>query len=184
MRLISETTRLSSLLIPVLLLAGCSSGPKKEPAKIYAAGEKAAVGSLIYSVVDTQFAPALGDDPNSQRTPQNRFVIVQISVSNSGTTEANIPLMTLIDDNGQQYPELADGTGVPRWMGVLRKVGSAQTEAGNVVFDAPSKHYRLRLTEELDDEISIDIPLSYVHEQMRDMKTTQEPQPMIEIPKK
>ena len=181
--LISGAPRFISILIPALLLAGCSSTPKKE-AKLYAAGEKAAVGPLTYSVVDTLFAPALGEDPASQRTPQNRFVIVQVSVSNSGTTEASIPLMTLIDDNGQQYSELADGTGVPRWLGVIRKVGIAQTEAGNIVFDAPAKHYRLRLTEELDDEVSIDIPLSYIHELQGDMKTTQETSPMIEIPKK
>ena len=184
MRSVSAIGGCSSLLITVLLLSGCSSAPKKETAKVFAAGEKATVGPLIYSVVDTQFAPALGDDPNTQRTPQNRFVIVQVSISNSGTTEANIPLMTLIDDNGQQYPELADGTGVPRWLGLVRKVGTAQTEAGDIVFDAPAKHYKLRLTDELDDEVSIDIPLSYIHEQMRDMKTTQEASPVIDIPKK
>lgn len=173
----------SSVLISALLLAGCSSSSKKE-AKIYGAGEKATVGPLIYSVVDTQFAPVLGEDPNNQRTPQNRFVMVQISVSNSGNAEANIPLMTLIDDSGKQYPELADGTFVPRWLGVIRKVGSAQTEAGDVVFDAPAQHYRLRLTEELDDEVSVDIPLTYIHEEQRDLKTTQDATPMIEIPKK
>jgi len=173
----------SCVLISALLLAGCSSAPKKE-ARVYAAGEKATVGPLIYSIVDTQFAPVLGEDVNNQRTPQNRFVIVQISVSNSSTSDANIPLMTLIDDSGKQFPELADGTGVPRWLGVVRKVSSAQTEAGNVVFDAPAEHYRLRLTEELDDEVSVDIPLSYIHEEQKDLKTTQDAPPMIEIPKK
>ncbi len=166
-----------------MLLAGCSSAPQKE-ARVYAAGEKATVGPLIYSIVDTQFAPVLGEDVNNQRTPQNRFVIVQISVSNSSTSDANIPLMTLIDDSGKQFPELADGTGVPRWLGVVRKVASAQTEAGEIVFDAPAQHYRLRLTEELDDEVSVDIPLSYIHEEQKDLKTTQDAPPMIEIPKK
>jgi hypothetical protein len=172
------------VLIPALLLAACSSTPPKKEAKLFAAGEKATVGSLVYSVVDTTFAPVLGDDPANQRTPQNRFVIVQISVSNSGTTEQNIPALTLVDDSGQTYPELVDGTGIQRWLGVIRKVGSAQTEAGEILFDAPAKHYRLRLTDELDDDVSIDIPLSYIHEEMRDMKSTQEATPMIDIPKK
>ena len=49
---------------------------------------------------------------------------------------------------------------------------SAQTDQGNVVFDAPAKHYRLRLTDETDEtEVAIDVPLSYVHEQMKDLKT-------------
>jgi hypothetical protein len=183
-RYISEKIRLTFGLIPLLLLAGCSSTPAKKEAKIFPAGEKAQVGSLVYSVVDTQFAPVLGEDPTNQRTPQNRFVIVQISVSNSGTTEQNIPALTLVDDQGQTYPELVDGTGVAKWMGVIRKVGSAQTEAGEILFDAPAKHYRLRLTDELDDDVSIDIPLSYIHEEMKDMKTTQDASPMIDIPKK
>lgn len=173
----------SSVLISALLLASCSSAPRKD-AKVFAAGEKATVGPLIYSVVDTQFSPALGDDPNNQRLPKDRFVVIQLSVSNSGNSELSIPAMTLVDDSGQTYPELADGTGVPRWFGVLRKVASTQTESGQVVFDAPAKHYRLRLTDELDDDVSIDIPLSYVHEELRDMKTTQDSGTPIEIPGK
>jgi hypothetical protein len=171
-----------SVLIPVLLLAACSSTPKKE-AKVFAAGEKANVGQLVYSVVDTQFAPSLGDDPATARTPQNRFVIIQVSVSNAGNAEANIPAMTLVDDSGQQFPELVDGTGVQRWMGVVRKVGVAQTESGEILFDAPAKHYKLRLTDETDEEVSIDIPLSYVHEEMKDMKTTLVAPSVIDIPK-
>jgi hypothetical protein len=180
----SEKFRFTLALIPLLFFAGCSSTPAKKEAKIFPAGEKAQVGALVYSVVDTTFAPVLGEDPNNQRTPQNRFVIVQISVSNSGPTEQNIPAMTLVDDSGQQYSELADGTGVQRWLGVIRKVGGAQTEAGEILFDAPAKHYRLRLTDELDEDVSIDIPLSYIHEEMKDMKTTQEASPLIDIPKK
>ncbi|HWE49333.1 MAG TPA: DUF4352 domain-containing protein [Bryobacteraceae bacterium] len=180
----SKKTSFGFGLIPVLLLAGCSSTPAKKEAKVFSAGEKATVGNLVYSVVDTQFAPVLGDDPASQRTPKDRFVVVQISVSNSGSAEANIPALTLVDDSGQTYPELGDGTGVQRWLGVIRKVGATQTESGEVLFDAPAKHYRLRLTDELDDEVSIDIPLSYIHEEMKDMKSTQDASPIIDIPKK
>jgi hypothetical protein len=67
-------------------------------------------------------------------------------------------------------------------------VKPGDTELGTIAFDVPSKHYRLRLTDDLDpDSISIDLPLSFVHEQIGDMKTTLDPalaSPPIETPAK
>jgi hypothetical protein len=162
------------------LLAACSSSEKKD-VKVFGAGEKASVGPLTYAVVDTQIFPQLGDDPTTARNPVNRFYVVQLSVSNSSNADVPIPALTLVDDSGQTYSELGDGTNVPNWLGVIRKVGSGDTELGNIVFDAPSKHYRLRLTDDLDaSDVSIDIPLSFVHEQMRDVTTTSsEPAPVV-----
>jgi hypothetical protein len=75
--------------------------------------------------------------------------------------------MTLVDDAGKVYNELPDGTGVLRWLGVVRSVEPAQTEQGSIVFDAPPVHYRLRLTDETDKEdIYVDLPLNFMHEQM------------------
>ncbi len=76
--------------------------------------------------------------------------------------------MTLIDDSGKTYDELADGSGVPHWLGVVRKVPSNQIEQGTVVFDAPASHYKLKLTDETDaEDIFVDLPLSFAHEQMQ-----------------
>jgi Domain of unknown function (DUF4352) len=172
------------LVIAALSLAACSPSPTKKDAKLYAAGEKATIGLLTYSVVDAAYLPLLGDDPANPRTPRNRFVVVDVSVTNGGSSDTNIPPMTLIDDSGQTYPELGDGAGVPRWLGVVRKVGNAQTESGQVLFDAPAKHYRLRITEELDDDVSIDIPFTLIHEEMHDMKALPDSDSTITIPKK
>jgi hypothetical protein len=132
----------------------------------YLAGEKAAVDKLTYSVVDTQIFPRLGEEPNI-RTPQNRFYVVQISVSNSGNEDVTIPAMTLIDDSGKTWEELTDGSGVGGWLGVVRHVAPNQTEAGTVVFDAPASHYKLKLTDETDpNDVYVDIPLSFSHEQL------------------
>jgi hypothetical protein len=167
---------LTSALIVSFAVTGCSSGSKKQ-SSVYPAGEKAPIGSLVYNVVDTEIFTRLGEDASSARTPQNRFVVVHVSISNSGSEETPIPGMTLVDDAGQNFPELADGKNVPSWLGVVRKVGAAQTEQGNIVFDAPAKHYRLRLTDELDEkEVSIDVPLSFIHEQIRDMPAAPEPE--------
>jgi hypothetical protein len=158
-----------SLVAISLLTTGCSmfSSPKNQ-AVLYAAGDKATVGPLVYNVTDTEVADTLGDDPNNPRTPQDRFVMVKVSVSNSGANDEPIPAMTLVDDGGKTYTELADGAGVANWLGVVRKVGPTQTEQGVVVFDAPTKHYRLRLNDPLDGkEIAIDVPFNFIHEQLK-----------------
>jgi hypothetical protein len=148
-------------------LSGCGSS-QKDKATIYSAGDKATVGSLVYNLVDAERSQQLGDDGAAARTAKDRFYVLKISVSNSGADESPIPAMTLIDDSGESYNELVDGTGVSNWLGVVRKVGGAQTETGDVVFDAPLKHFRLRINDSLDEkEISIDIPLSFVHDSNR-----------------
>src|SRR5271168_3718478 len=104
--------------------------------------------------------------------PQNRFYVVQLSAFNSGSSDASIPAMTLIDDSGKTYEELTDGTGVPRWLGVLRHVAANQTETGAILFDAPANHYKLRLTDDTDaDDIFVDLPLTFVNEQMKKQMT-------------
>jgi len=169
-----------------LLAAGCSTAPKKE-SQVFPAGEKVTVGPLVYSVIDSQVLTQLGDDPSTARTPQNRFYVMTISVSNSSSEDMAIPGLTLVDDAGKEYPEAADGTNVPNWLGIVRKAGGAQTEQGNVLFDAPAQHYRLRLTDETDtSELSIDVPLTYVHEQLKEVPPTPQStavQPFI-IPEK
>jgi hypothetical protein len=101
--------------------------------------------------------------------------------------------MTLVDDSGKSYPELADGNGVLHWLGVVRRISPAQTERGVVVFDAPAAHYKLKLTDEADPEdVYIDLPLSFVHEQMSNEDTpvgngpeiTPSPDPKAPAPKK
>jgi Domain of unknown function (DUF4352) len=166
-------------------LVGCSSFSKKS-ATTYSAGEKAAVDPLTYSVIDTEVLPQLGNDALTARTPKSRFYLVKISVSNSSNEDVTIPGLVLVDDSGQEYPEVADGTNVPNWMGVVRKVGGTQTEQGTILFDAPARHYRLRLTDETDPrEYYIDVPLNYVHEQMKNLKTDPDGGPQeIRIPGK
>lgn len=156
----------AALLLSAMLLAACSREPKHE-ARLYSAGEKAEVDGLSYSVIDSQIYQQLGDDPANPRTPQNRFITVQVSVLNAGNSEVAIPGMTLVDDGGQVYNELPDGTGVHNWMGISRRLAPTQTETGMILFDAPAKHYRLRLTDEFaPEEVAIDIPLSFIHERI------------------
>jgi hypothetical protein len=176
----------AALIAMALLATGCSTVAKKESV-VFPAGEKVTVGPLVYSVIDNQVLTQLGDDPGTARTPQNRFYILTISVSNSSSEDTPIPGLTLVDDSGKEYPEAADGSNVPNWLGIVRNAGGAQTEQGNILFDAPAQHYRLRLTDETDSkDLSIDVPLTYVHEQLKEVPQTPQTtavQPFI-IPEK
>ena len=161
---------LAAIFLLSLALAGCSSFSAKNAPTIYAAGDKATVGSLVYNLTDAERSQQLGDDPANPRTATARFYLVKVSVSNSGADEQPIPAMSLVDDAGKSYPELSDGTGVANWLGVVRKVGPAQTEQGYVVFDAPTSHYRLRLNDPFEEkEIAIDVPLSFVRDSAKSL---------------
>jgi len=126
-------------------------------------GERVQVGPLIYNVLHAEWSTQLGEGSEA-RMPKNRFLIVQLTVTNSGGGETSIPPVTLEDGRGGAYPEELNGTGVTNWLGLLRKLTPAQTEQGRIVFDAPSGAYRLRVTDdnpELGREkvALIDIPL-------------------------
>jgi len=155
-------------------LTSCSSAPQGQTIT-FAPGDKAPVDKLTYTVVDTQIFTHLEEEA-SPRMPQHRFYVIQISVSNSGNADAAIPAMKLVDDSGKEYEELPNGSGVPHWLGVSRRVASNQTELGAMVFDAPPSHYKLKLTDETDtNSVFVDIPLNYAHEQMQnDAQTTSE----------
>jgi hypothetical protein len=177
-----------AICLTILPLISCSRAPANKQPVIYAAGDKATIGPLVYNMTDAEFTQQLGDDPNSARTAQHRFYLLKLSVSNSGNEDKPIPAMALVDDDGAAYNELSDGTGVPNWLGVVRKVAAAQTEQGNVAFDVPLKHYRLRLNDPLDErEVAIDVPLSFVHERGSNLlnnPAAPPPAPDITIPPK
>ena len=152
-------------------LSGCSSdssSPKTDQVRVVPAGEKATVGHLTYSVVDSQVFAQLGDEA-SQRVPHDRFLTIQISITNSSNVDNPIPAVELVGDDGKTYSEVNDGTGVANWLGLVRHVGAAQTERGAVAFDAPAAHYRIRFSDEsMNNEILADLPLSYAHEKVDD----------------
>lgn len=152
-------------------LTGCSNqsvSTRNEEVRVVPAGEKAIAGHLAYTVVDSQILTQLGDEANP-RIPRDRFLLVQLGVTNSSNVDNPIPAIELVDDSGKTYNELADGTGVTNWLGVVRHVGPGQTERGDVAFDAPAAHYKLRFTDEsMNNDILADLPLSYAHEKLND----------------
>ena len=69
------------------------------------------------------------------------------------------------DDNGATFPELSSGEGVPQFIGYLRSVKPAESQQGNALFDAPPRHYKLRIADETGEKVAyVDIPLNFVSE--------------------
>jgi hypothetical protein len=148
------------LLASLAVWTACTPAVSPE-ARTYGMGERVTAGALVYNVFEDQWKAQLGEG-NETRVPKDRFFVVRLSVVNGGSTDLMVPSLTLIDDSGQTFPELSDGDSVPAWIGYLRKVKPAETLQGTVVFDAPPKHYRLRVSDENSQKTrDIDIPLNF-----------------------
>ncbi|MEQ1883520.1 MAG: DUF4352 domain-containing protein [Bryobacteraceae bacterium] len=146
--------------VAVLTVTGCK---KQTSTQInYQMGERIVAGPMVYNVVQTVWRTQLGD-MFQLRTPENRYLVITLSATNSGGKEVSMPFLTLEGTGGKEFAELQDGGGVERWFGMLRTIQPAETRQGNVVFDVPLTSYRLRLTDggELGTEknVWVEIPL-------------------------
>lgn len=144
----------------VLLLGGCQkAGPSRTD---FSMGERVPVGQMTYSVVESTWQPQLGEGFKI-RTPEHRFLLIKVSVTNGTGKDVSIPLLTLEGNNGQTYSEIADGEGVDNWFGVLRTLSPGETQQGNVLFDVPLTSYKLRVPDVnvsgFEGYASVQIPL-------------------------
>jgi hypothetical protein len=139
------------LLAGMTLLGGCGHMLKsKDPLLIgtFPMGERVHVGPLIYTVLETHWRSTLSDTATA-RAPKNRFLLVNMTVTNAGGDEISMPMLTMENPSGQSFPELTEGVdAVPQWYGALiRRFKPAQTEPGTIVFDAPVGAYKLKVTD-------------------------------------
>jgi len=153
--------RSTVLLLPLaLLLVGCQR--ESEQKLSYAMGERVTNGPLTYIVVESAWSTQLGE-LFTARVPQNRFLLISLSVTNGGGAPISLPLFTLEDGNGKQYKELSDGTGVTNWMGILRTIDPGQTQQGKLLFDVPLTAFKLRMPNDGEPGYEkfaiVDIPL-------------------------
>ena len=155
---------LAALIAAASILPSCDSGEKSFPVRTYTLGERIALGHLVYVVFETQWLTQIGDGVDA-RVPQHRFFLVRLSTVNSLGTDVILPNLVIEDDNGNTYPELSSGEGVPQYIGYLRSVKPAESAQGNALFDAPPRHYKMKITDETGDKIAyVDIPLNFVSE--------------------
>lgn len=143
-----------------LFLFACQ--PQQQTRLDWTMGERIALGPATYVVVSSSWTSQLGEGFNI-RIPQNRFLLINVSVTNSGGEPISIPLLTIEDSSGRQHQELADGAGVSNWMGLIRDVTPAETKQGRILFDVPLTSYKLALPDPSDEtmerQVYVDIPL-------------------------
>jgi hypothetical protein len=132
------------------MMAAISCTPAKQPPRLYTMGERAEAGKIVYSVLEASWRKQLGE-AGQHRLPQKEFLLVRLSVTNGGASQASIPAARLVAPSGAEYPELTDGTGVDDWMGVLRHLKPNETQFGWILFDAPRGDYQLRVTDDAFD---------------------------------
>jgi hypothetical protein len=149
--ILSSRFRIAGLcLILAAMLAGssCKHG-STGGARVFRTGEQVQVGQLVFTVLDAEWKPQI-DDPTGAKYPTHRFLVVRLTVTNSGATETTIPHLTLQDAKGKAYPEFSEAGGVPEWFGVLRRIRPVETQQGRVVFDVPVSAYQLRVTDSFE----------------------------------
>lgn len=130
--------------LSLICFYGCSSN-KGDTGKSYSMGEAAGIGSLTYNVLETEWKQSL-DGTMGARAPQHRFLLVNLSITNTSEKEVGVPFLTLINAKGVEFRELDKGEGVASWLGVLRRVGPDAPLHGKILFDAPPGGYKLRIS--------------------------------------
>lgn len=149
------------LLAAMFVLAACEEATTPPPAS-YGMGDRVRLGNMSYVVVSSQWRTQLGEGFQI-RSPKNRFLVVNFSVTNAGGSAVSIPLMTLVDAEGKEYRELQDGAGLTNWMGLIRNVEPSDTLQGRLLFDVPLTSYTLEIPdiedETLERSAEVQIPL-------------------------
>ncbi len=136
----------------------------KQASKTFKMGERAAIGTLTYSVLESSYFTQLGE-AGKPKLADKRFLVIRMSITNGAGKEAEVPLFRLIDNKGAEFPELQEASFLPGWFGLLRKVGPTMTEEGRILFDVAPRPYKLEVTDggETGKELLayIDIPMDF-----------------------
>lgn len=143
-----------------LLLSGCGSKANTVTAKM---GEAVTLGGVEHTVLGAEWKASLGQGAEA-RMPTQQFLVLRLAASNKGGDGAEIASMRLLAADGTEYEELANGSGLPDWFGLVRQINPGESRQGTVLFDAPLAVYTLKLTEHsIDgDEANaalVDIPI-------------------------
>jgi hypothetical protein len=151
----------AALAASLAFLASCSGrSAANTPLHTYLMGERVELPPLAYTVLEKEWPAQLGEGPDA-RLPQNRFLLIRLSVTSAANAETYVPDLTLDGDAGNSCAESNNGDGVQHWLGYLRPIKPGQTLEGDIVFDCAPKHYRLKLVNEEGKGAYVDIPLSF-----------------------
>ena len=125
-------------------------------------GEKVQVGPVAYTVLQADWRDTL-TDAGAGSSSAGRYLVLRLSMSNSGGQEVTVPTLTLKGSGDNTYPEVTEGlSGIGDWLGIFRRLEPNQTEEGRIFFEAPVGTYKLQVSDGADVETErtadIDIP--------------------------
>src|SRR4051794_5661830 len=86
----------------VLSASSCSKSSDPSILGTFRMGEKIQMGGISYTILETQWKPALTDS-GAGRPPKDRYLFVRISATNGGGAVANIPAFTIVGPNDRTY---------------------------------------------------------------------------------
>lgn len=131
------------------------------PVNVYKLGEKVQVGPLIYNVVEANWRPQISAG-GSSRVPAHRFLVIHLTVTNSGAEELTAPALTVVDQTKKTFEESMDGQGIANWLGMIRKMKPGDTLDGSILFDVDPKSYKLKLDDGSGGAQSmVELPLQF-----------------------
>jgi hypothetical protein len=143
-----------------LALSGCQRSVV--PDRIGAMGAPLAVGQLTYTAVETEWRDSI-ESSKGPRIPNNRFLLINVTVANASSEQKAAPLLHVVDAKGGVHAEIAEGDGVADWMGYLRLLTPRESRSGRLLFDVPQGACKLRVSSGGDPENEqtalIDLPL-------------------------
>jgi hypothetical protein len=140
-----------SLLLVTAAVSGCGQRSARQSNLQFRMGEPILIRPFTYTVLETRWKAQLGE-LFSMQLPQNRFLLIRLSITNSGGAPAAAPLATLVGSSGTVFSEHQNGVGVDNWLGLIRNIAPAQTAEGWIVFDVPPNSYTLRCYGEVTDD--------------------------------
>jgi hypothetical protein len=134
------------LCVGQLALTGCSKS--KDPSVIgtFRMGETVQAGPIVYTVLESEWKTALAD---GSRVPANRFLLLRVSIANSGGQPVSVPGFELRGPGDKAYTEVTQGVeSVTDWLGMLRSIPPGGKQQGWVVFDVPMAAYTMVATDD------------------------------------
>ena len=146
-RPLRRTIGLAACAMFLVAASGCT--PK---ARVFQVGERVQVSGVVYTIHEAQWLTQLDAGTDSPRIPKNRFLVIHLTVSNSGSKEVTVPLLNVVDAAGAEQLELSDGKGVAEWLGILRTLNPTESKEGRIVFDLPVAPFSLKVTDGNDQE--------------------------------
>src|SRR5258708_30921703 len=94
----------SRWLATLAILASQMACVRPSPVNVYRMGEKVQAGQLIYNVFETKWQAQIGEG-GQVRTPAHRFMLVHLTVVNSGAEPVSVPSFKLTDESARTYAE-------------------------------------------------------------------------------